>query len=257
MLAAIEGSFLDCRNCEVAVGSCADVLLRVLQPRRWDSEVPRTSSCREKVVCYCTRSEPASLKALLNFLLLQSWHLASFPANRGALLIGERLEVFEICLCGNDKTPKHLLGSRHWVSRVLFDPCYIWGGREMLRFRVLVLFSTFLFSPGLSFKPFHNIAAGPGEMISCKREEQQKANQTPKSAKQSLYEAVKGKFVCAGWVKEDTGCSSCVAYDTKIPFFQTLLQEDQMQVPECLYSQLILKCWTIINHDMPCKETLI
>ncbi|XP_075005816.1 YEATS domain-containing protein 4 isoform X2 [Calonectris borealis] len=60
----------------------------------------------------------------------------------------------------------------------------------MLRFRVLVLFSTFLFSPGLSFKPFHNIAAGPGEMVSCKREEQQKANQTPKSAKQSLYEAV-------------------------------------------------------------------
>lgn len=68
----------------------------------------------------------------------------------------------------------------------------------MLRFRVLVLFSTFLFSPGLSFKPFHNIAAGPGEMVSCKREEQQKANQTPKSAKQSLYEAVEGKFVCAG-----------------------------------------------------------
>lgn len=102
MLAAIEGSFLDCRNCEVALGSCADVQLRVLQPRWWDSEVPRTSSCREKVVCYCTRSEPASLKALLNFLLLQSWHLASFPANRAALLIGERLEVFEICLCGNE-----------------------------------------------------------------------------------------------------------------------------------------------------------
>ena len=65
----------------------------------------------------------------------------------------------------------------------------------MLRFRVLVLFSTFLFSPGLSFKQFHNVAAGPGEMLSCKREEQQKANGMPRSVKQSLSEAVKGKFV--------------------------------------------------------------
>ncbi|XP_009575886.1 PREDICTED: uncharacterized protein LOC104076660, partial [Fulmarus glacialis] len=37
-----------------------------------------------------------------------------------------------------------------------------------------------------------NKEAGPGEMVSCRREEQQKANQTPKSAEQSLYEAVKG-----------------------------------------------------------------
>lgn len=94
--------------------------------------------------------------------------------------------------------------------------------RVLGRFRVLVLFSTFLFSPGSSFKPFHNIAAGPGEVVSCKREEQQKANQIQKSAKQSLYEAVKGKFVCAGWVKEDTGCSTCVAYDHKDTFFTNI-----------------------------------
>lgn len=65
----------------------------------------------------------------------------------------------------------------------------------MLGFRVLTLFSTFLFSPDLSFKPFPNIAAGPGEMVSCKREEEQKANRTPELARQSLYEAVEGKFV--------------------------------------------------------------
>lgn len=85
-------------------------------------------------------------------------------------------------------------------------------------------------------------------MASCEREDRQKANQTPQSAKQSLCEAVKGKFVCAG----------SVAYDHKDIFFlQTVLHENQMQAPECLCSQLTLKCWTVTNHDVPGRETLI
>lgn len=53
--------------------------------------------------------------------------------------------------------------------------------------RVLFLFSIFLLSPGLSFKPFRHFAAGPGEMVSCKGGEQQNTNQVPKkSTEQSV-----------------------------------------------------------------------
>lgn len=51
----------------------------------------------------------------------------------------------------------------------------------MYRLKVLVMFHTFVFSPGLSFTP-QNTAASPGEKRSCKREEEQNANQIPKSA---------------------------------------------------------------------------
>lgn len=53
--------------------------------------------------CCCTHSDPASLKALLNFLLLQSPRLASFPVIRGVFLIRERLIGLKICLYGNER----------------------------------------------------------------------------------------------------------------------------------------------------------
>lgn len=88
-----------------------------------------------------------------------------------------------------------------------------------------MLFSTFLFSPDLSFKPFPNIAAGPGEMVSCRREEEQKANRMPESARQSLYEAVERKFVQCRLRKAEVYVYLMLM---KIPFLGTLQQENQI-----------------------------
>ncbi|EOB09191.1 hypothetical protein Anapl_13645 [Anas platyrhynchos] len=61
-------------------------------------------------------------------------------------------------------------------------PAFSSGRGEMYRWKALVMFHTSVFSPGSSFTP-ENTAAGPGEMRSCKREEEQNANHIPKSAK--------------------------------------------------------------------------
>lgn len=122
-------------------------------------------------------------------------------AKRRALMTRERLYLYKFDSVWKWKRCKHLLGKQNFrKQRWSFCPLLYLGRGEMYRWKALVMSHTSVFSSGLSFTP-QNTAAGPGEMWSCKREEEQNANHIPKSAVRSVWSCEQWSLFGAGWVK--------------------------------------------------------
>lgn len=99
-LTAIEGGLLDCRKffCEEAVKFLCTSAVGFVCQAVGLSEFTRCFYRRSLPFCCHAFSAPASLKALLKFLLSQSWRFALFAVSTGVTDQRETL----ICLSGSE-----------------------------------------------------------------------------------------------------------------------------------------------------------